>query len=373
MSKIRSLHHGLLMLLAAMISCLAGLKNDSQAAEADAVWWLTPRRMIQTNLREIDARMDLDAYVDSLADCRANVVLFNVGGIVANYPTDLPFHYRNPNMQGDLTAEVVRRLHAHGIRVIGRFDFSKVNESIAAKHPDWLSRDRQGNAYPPYNGQQPTCLNGGYQQEGMFAILTEALDRYPLDGVFFNMIGYPRRDYSGRDLGICQCAGCKTRFRQMSGLDLPKTENRDDPAYRQYQTFCSRTIRDQFERVRALVKSKNLNIAICTYTSDGVDVIRSESNTPQGRGTYEDSEKARRILLGNPGEQLANAAVHFIHYPHRHASVSPRRRAAVCSSRCSTASGWISTASGLSTPRKIGWDWTRCALSTASTLKTSNG
>jgi hypothetical protein len=58
-------------------------------------------------------------------------------------------------------------------------------------------------------------------------------------------------------------------------------------------------------------------------------VIRSESNTPLGRGTYEDSEKARRLLLENPGKQLANAAGHFIHYPHRHASVSPhltRRR-----------------------------------------------
>jgi hypothetical protein len=28
---------------------------------AEPDWWLTPRRMIQTNLREIDARMNLDA------------------------------------------------------------------------------------------------------------------------------------------------------------------------------------------------------------------------------------------------------------------------------------------------------------------------
>jgi hypothetical protein len=312
-----------------MLACLAGRADDLRAADGEAAWWMTPRRMIQTNLREIDARMDLDAYVAALADCKADVVLFNVGGIVANYPTDLPFHYRNPNMQGDLTAEVVRRLHAQGIRVIGRFDFSKVNAAIAAEHPEWLSRDLQGNAYPPYNGQQPTCLNGGYQQQCLFAILTEALERYPLDGIFFNMIGYPRRDYSGRDLGICQCAGCKTRFRAMIGLDLPKSEDRDDPAYRRYQEFCSQTIRDQFERVRALVKEKDPNLAICTYTADGVDVIRMESNTPQGRGTYEDSEKARRVLLSHPDKQLSNAAVHFIHYPHRHASGSPnltRRR-----------------------------------------------
>ena len=317
------------ILLLAVCTCLADGQSPSRAAENRSDWWMTPRRMIQTNLREIDARMDLEAYVAALVDCRAEVVLFNVGGIVANYPTELPFHYRNPHMQGDFTGEVVRRLHAAGIRMIGRFDFSKVNEAIAREHPDWLSRDRQGNAYPPYNGQQPTCLNGGYQQECLFAILAEALDQYPLDGVFFNMIGYPRRDYSGRDLGICQCEGCKTRFQSMYGLGLPEQEDAQDPVYVKYQEFCSRTIRDQFERVQRLVKEKNPNSAICTYTSAGVDVIRSESNTPHGSGTYEDSEKARRTLLENPGRQLANAAVHFIDYPQRHASVSPhltRRR-----------------------------------------------
>lgn len=298
-------------------------------AEGDAGWWSQPRRMIQTNLREVDARMDLDTYVAAIKDCRANVVLFNVGGIVANYPTALPFHYRNPHMQGDLVGRVVERLHGENIRVIGRFDFSKLNESIAREHPEWLSRDQQGKPYPPYNGQVPTCLNGGYQQEAMFRILGEALDRYPLDGVFFNMIGYPRSDYSGRHLGICQCDACRRRFQEMYQLALPTREAAGDPATPKYQEFCRRTVSDQFTRVNQLIKAQGEGIAVCTYTAQGVDVIRSESNTPHGRWTYEDSEKARRVILENPGKMLSNAAVHFIHYPHRHASVSPnltRRR-----------------------------------------------
>jgi hypothetical protein len=290
-------------------------------ALGDGPWWMTPRRMIQTNLREIDARMDLDAHVAALRDVGANVVLFNVGGIVANYPSELPYHFRNPYMEGDLTAEVVERLHAEGIRVLGRFDFSKINEAIAREHPEWLSRSVAGEPFPVYNGQVPTCLNGGYQQKAKFEILGEALDRYPLDGVFFNMIGYPRSDYSGRDLGICQCDGCRSRFREASGLELPRQPG--DDAYQRYQAFCRETIADQFERVNRLIKDKNPNLAICTYTAAGVDVIRSESNAPHGRWTYEDSEKARRMLLENPGKMLSNAAVHFIHYPQRHASVSP--------------------------------------------------
>ena len=128
-----------LLVAAAIAIGVYGMPVTSSLSAADLVnraepdWWLTPRRMIQTNLREIDAGMDVEAYVASLKAAGANVVLFNVGGIVANYPTDLPYHYRNPFMQGDLAGEVVKRLHAEGIRMIARFDFSKVNERIAAR------------------------------------------------------------------------------------------------------------------------------------------------------------------------------------------------------------------------------------------------
>src|SRR5687768_14326906 len=97
-------------------------------------WWSdTPMRMIQTNLREIDADLDVDAYVQTIKEFAANVVLFNVGGIVANYPTDLPFHYRNPHLCGDFVGDVLSRLKAEGLRMIARFDFSKVN---AAYYPE---------------------------------------------------------------------------------------------------------------------------------------------------------------------------------------------------------------------------------------------
>ena len=71
-------------------------------AETSSPWWLIPRRMVQTNLREIDATMDLDRYVQEVQDSESSVVLFNVGGIVANYPTQAeeplpePAHERRP-------------------------------------------------------------------------------------------------------------------------------------------------------------------------------------------------------------------------------------------------------------------------------------
>jgi hypothetical protein len=56
---------------------------------------------MQTNLREIDAlNFDVNQYVQSVLDASVNIVLLSVGGQVANYPTKLPAHYKNPYMEG---------------------------------------------------------------------------------------------------------------------------------------------------------------------------------------------------------------------------------------------------------------------------------
>ena len=308
--------------LACSIVCLCLIRQVPANTAEQARWWLKTQRMLQTNLREIDATMDLDKYVNDVKDYKADVVLFNVGGIVANYPTQLQYHYRNPNMKGDLVGTVLKRLHKEGIRVIGRFDFSKINEKFAAQKPEWLYVSEKGKNVN-YNGQVHTCVSGGYQQEYMFKILGEAVDSYPLDGVFFNMIGYQKSDYSGNYHGICQCKACKEKFHKFSGMELPPKRDDSNPAYKKYLDFTRSMSDKQFHRVNNFLKVKKPKLTICTYTTAGVDVIRKESNSALGRGTYYDTEKAKRTLLESGRRQLANAAVHFIAIPYRHASVSP--------------------------------------------------
>jgi hypothetical protein len=277
---------------------------------------------LQTNLREIDAGMDLDTYIRDVKDVRANVVLFNVGGIVANYPTELEFHYRNPNMAGDLVGEVIKRLHAEGIRMVGRFDFSKINEALAAKKPEWLYVSEAGKTVN-YNGQVHACINGGYQQEYLFDILGEAIDRYPLDGVFFNMIGYVTSDYSGNYHGVCQCDACHKRFQAYCGLDLPANNIQNNPAWGKYEQFKRETSDDLFHRVNAFIKAKRKDIAICTYTAAGVDIIRKESNDDLGRWNYSATENVKTVMDACTDKVVSNAAVHFPDYPFRHSAVSP--------------------------------------------------
>jgi hypothetical protein len=290
-------------------------------------WWQAkPMRLLQTNLREIDIPLDPEAYARTAEEFGANVALFNLGGIVANYPTRLPFQFLNPRLGQDIIAELIHQLHQRDIRFIGRFDFSKVNQVIGAEHPEWLYRSLRGELVT-YNGQMQCCVNGAYQQEHSRAILSEALEMYPLDGVFFNMIGYQTRDYSGVYHGPCQCENCRARFRDFCSEPIPTREDRSDPLYQNYLRFCEQTSRELFLRIRDGIKARRPDCAICTYISDGIDIVRSESNSgirrQQPEFVYDASYHVRRVRGSWPTLAASNAAVHFIDFPYRHAAVEP--------------------------------------------------
>lgn len=68
-----------------------------------------------------------------------------------------------------------------------RFDFSKTNLEFLSKHPEWFSVSLEGTPVL-FNDTAATCVNGPYQQEKSLEILEEVLGKYPVDGVFFNMI-----------------------------------------------------------------------------------------------------------------------------------------------------------------------------------------
>jgi hypothetical protein len=106
-------------------------------------------------------------------------------------------------------------------------------------------------------------------------------------------------------------------------MELPTKENSSDPAFKKYQEFTGAMKDRQFLRVRDFIKAKRPDIVICTYTEQGVDVIRKESNHSLSEGTYMDTERAKWTLLTCGQRQLSNAAVHFLDYPWRHCAVSP--------------------------------------------------
>lgn len=289
-------------------------------------WWIDePWRLVQTNLREIDADLDAKELIHDVIAMGGNTLLFNVGGIQANYPTALEYHFQNPFLQGDLVRSVLEECKARDVRLIGRFDFSKANEIFFAEHPEWFYRSLAGDTVN-YNGQVHTCVNGYYQREYSLEILREALTRYDLDGVFFNMFGYQTHDYSGNYHGICQCNNCRRAFKEFSGMDLPREEDESQLVFRKYRAFQRNTVMQMLDRIADLVKSFSEDIAVFTYDTYRVDIVRLESNSavdrPLPHFLYSGSDNVRSVTSSWSDKIPSNCAVHFVDIPYRHVGVS---------------------------------------------------
>lgn len=284
-------------------------------------WWEGyPWRMVQTNLREIDmADIDAGRYAQSLADFGATVVTLNAAGIIAGYDTKLDFQTKSGYLTGATLREVIDACHARGIRVIARTDFSKIRYPVYERHPDWAYRDADGKIVN-YNGDVQTCPNGEYQQEKMFEILREVLTTHPFDGVFCNMSGFLVVDYSGVYHGPCHCENCVRKFREKYGLDIPAKDDPKNPDYRRYAAFKNECIREHRERLAAVVKGIDSELAV-----NGVDYIRTESNTEIGRAQwqYSASSNARKTAGPLRNRPADNASVDFLGFRYRDTSVSP--------------------------------------------------
>jgi hypothetical protein len=289
--------------------------------QAQSKWWLDePVRFVQTNLSENDSTVDPKALVDGIAKFPANTFLLNMGGIVAQYPTRVPFHYPSAFLPPgrDLFGEALREAHARKIRVVGRFDLSKTQKAVYDAHPEWFFKRADG-APAIYSGLYSTCINGVYYRQHAMEILTEALERYDVDGLFFNMFGNPTSDYSGKPMGPCHCDACQTRYRRRYGRDVPSVADAD------YQAFMAESSREVAAAIAELIHRKRPGAAFLTYIKDHTDGIMSESNTAVGRALplwpYSASDNVNRALGSKPGKMAFNLAMSFVDYPWRYVHV----------------------------------------------------
>src|SRR5690554_33831 len=268
-------------ILVPLISCSQSKQSDFDLSSIDpgsydGSWWnRTPIRLTQTNFPAIHASMDVNDYVQTLLDASANAVLFNTGGIVASYQTKLPYQYKNPYMgTRDFVSELITKSHENGIKYMARFDFSRVHPSIADEKPEWLYVGTNGENQV-FNGMVSACINGDYYQKYSLEILKEVIENYPIDGIFFNMMGYTGSTYAGTNHGICQCQSCSKRFHDSTGLNLPK--NNDDPQINEYRRFQRETSNELYTKVTDFIKQQNPDLVIYNYNDVGTEWIASES------------------------------------------------------------------------------------------------
>lgn len=223
---------------AAALAATAGSASfGSPAAHAaDAPDWVwNPMRWVQVNFTEDDpGRFDPTFWLDFMRRTNTQGTCLSAGGIVAFYPTKVPFHYRSRYLgSSDPFGDMAKACKAMGLRVLARVDPSVLRDDAVAAHPDWVARTAAGEPqkHPADPALYLSCPNGPVSFEWMPQVIREIMSTYPVDGIFGNR-------WSGGFVGVCHCNICKSEFRAFSGLDLPKDpRNRQDPALRAYQKW----------------------------------------------------------------------------------------------------------------------------------------
>lgn len=326
---------GIIFLLAVMgsLSCFA--QDDAFLLTPPAAptewpdtlpWWKQNNlRLMQTNLPAYEAQLNVDSLIEDLQRFSVNTLIINGGGIMAFYPTKLDFQYINPYIQENMLADVIEKCHALDIRVITRFDFSRIHKSIFEKHPAW--------AYVSPTGERiinddmyMVAINAPYVQEKSIQIIEEVIDSYDIDGIFINMPGYHTRNaYEGVYHGIDQNEYDKKRFAEFSGgMELPQKESHEDPSFAKYQEFKAFTINDWIKRLHDAVKAKRSDIAICTYMDEYVDIIRHETQTNSlPYWPYMASDNVNNTMHSYPDHIVSNASIQQISFQSRYNAIEP--------------------------------------------------
>lgn len=212
------------------IMSVRGPSSGGKAAEQDAIpWYRRVKRWGQTNITERDpGQYDLAWWRGHWKKTRVQGIIVNAGGIVAYYPSKVPWHRQAQYLGGrDLFGDICRAAHEDGLAVFARMDSNRAHEEFYKAHPGWFAVDSSGKPYKA-GDLFVTCVNGPYYDEHIPAILTEIAETYHPEGFTDNSWSGLSRD------SICYCENCKRRFRDKTGMDLPARKDWDDPAYRQW-------------------------------------------------------------------------------------------------------------------------------------------
>ena len=299
--------------------------GDANVLEAGQ-WWRKPFGMLQTNLREIDADMNVDEVVDFIEQHGATAWLISIGGIKAQYSTGLAFQSKNPNLaqrkSGDLILDAITAAHSRGMRLLARMDFSKITAQTATEHPDWTYVSPSGNLQEHTGELVSVCPSGGYYQEKIFEILDEVTSRYKLDGFFLNWTSMNEEDYYKRYHGVCHCSSCQTRWLEYSGgHDLPNGPN--DANYAKWLSFGRDVIDALTARIRAFIAEKLPDA--CLILGKTADIMFHEANNAVGRELWHHatSEIVSTWSSYRPNVPTLVNSTTFMDMPYRMASEEP--------------------------------------------------
>ncbi|HEV2231942.1 MAG TPA: hypothetical protein VGV68_00905, partial [Terriglobia bacterium] len=133
-------------LAASAISMVSAGKPGTPTPGAPSPWYATMRRCGQINFNERDPlTLNAEEWMDYWASLKVDAVLLNGGGILAFYPTQIPYHHRSQFLGSrDLFGDTVAAAKKNNLRVVARMDCNLAYEEALQAHPEWFQRNRDG-------------------------------------------------------------------------------------------------------------------------------------------------------------------------------------------------------------------------------------
>jgi len=169
-------------------------------------WQQNIRRVGQSNMTEHDpAVMNIDEWADYWHGAGADVVFISVTGILAFYPSKVPFHRHGKFLNGrDFFGECVTAARKRGMRVVARMSPDLNWGDALDAHPEWAMRDAKGSVHLSSEDSRlfRTCMFTSYMDDYVPAIMREINSLYDVDCFYTN--GWPPIG----DLPNCHCAVC---------------------------------------------------------------------------------------------------------------------------------------------------------------------
>lgn len=174
-------------------------------------WWHEPFALFQTNIRRVDAALDTEAATDFLVELGYDAWLLNAGGIFSFYPVDgddqEPSFTLQDRPSEDLIGDALASCRARGVRLIARFDFSRLPEGRVGRWADSVHQSKSGDQTIE-DGLVNMCPRSDYYRVRGREVVRDFVERYDVDGVFFNWMQFPIVTYRNALPGACHCQRC---------------------------------------------------------------------------------------------------------------------------------------------------------------------
>jgi len=227
-------------------------------------WYDRPMRWAQLAFVEDDpGNYDPGFWLDYFHRIHADGACLSAGGCVAFYPTQIPLHYRSRWLGNrDPFGEMVKGCRSLNMNVIARTDSHAAHQDVYDAHPDWILVDASGQKQRHHSDPDfwLTCALGPYNFEFMTSVVEEVMSRYMVDGIFTNR-------WAGS--GMCYCLHCRENFRGFGGMDLPRTNDPQNAARREYIVWRQKRLFDLWRLWDSKIKAINPNASYIANAGGG--------------------------------------------------------------------------------------------------------